>query len=221
MHLMRLVAFGRACVHVDRGVGDLGVRCTRSHQSRIVRRWLDRADLDSQHRSRRRHRRRTALVAVDADGAAGPPLRHPADGQDKRLFLFDDQVKDNLALTLVSAMLIGTLWESVGWWAYANDIAPMITWDEKPDLVRRALPARSGVVDRVLLGDALAASPWPRLHPRALVAPQERQRRAVVRPCDAPTRTRRPLCGCAAVPRVAGTSGALPVRDVAPLPRRR
>ena len=37
-------------------------------------------------------------------------------GKNKRL-LFDDQVKDNLALTLVSAMLIGTLWESVGWWA--------------------------------------------------------------------------------------------------------
>lgn len=53
-------------------------------------------------------------------------------GKNKRLFLFDDQVKDNLALTLVSAMLIGTLWESVGWWAYANDIAPMITWDENP-----------------------------------------------------------------------------------------
>tara|TARA_B100001094_G_scaffold222324_1_gene216372 strand:+ start:379 stop:492 length:114 start_codon:yes stop_codon:yes gene_type:complete len=36
-------------------------------------------------------------------------------GKNKRLFLFDDQVKDNLALTLVSAMLIGMLWESVGW----------------------------------------------------------------------------------------------------------
>jgi len=53
-------------------------------------------------------------------------------GKNKRLFLFDDQVKDNLTLTLGSAMLIGTLWESVGWWAYANDIAPMITWGENP-----------------------------------------------------------------------------------------
>ena len=48
-------------------------------------------------------------------------------GKNKRLFLLDDQVKDNLTLTLGSAMLIGTLWESIGWWAYANNIAPMIT----------------------------------------------------------------------------------------------
>ena len=36
-------------------------------------------------------------------------------GKNRRLFLFDDQVKDNLALTLAPAMFIGTLWESVGW----------------------------------------------------------------------------------------------------------
>ncbi len=53
-------------------------------------------------------------------------------GKNKRLFLFDDQVKDNLALTLAPAMFIGTLWESVGWWAYANEIAPIITWGENP-----------------------------------------------------------------------------------------
>ncbi len=53
-------------------------------------------------------------------------------GRHKRLFLFDDQVKDNVFLTLVSAMAIGTLWESVGWWADANDIAPTISWGENP-----------------------------------------------------------------------------------------
>ncbi|MEM9518332.1 MAG: sterol desaturase family protein [Actinomycetota bacterium] len=53
-------------------------------------------------------------------------------GRDKRIFLFDDQVKDNMFLTLVSAMAIGSLWESIGWWAYANDIAPTISWDDNP-----------------------------------------------------------------------------------------
>ena len=148
----------------------------------------------SQHRSRRRRRRRTALVAVDADGAAGPPLRHPADGQEQ-LFLFDDRVKDNLALTLVSAMLIGTLWESVGWWAYANDIAPMIP-GTKNHLVRCALPARSGGRS-VLLGDALAASPRPPTCTRGTTRTSTSGRGQALR-CT--LRTRRPLCGCAAVP---------------------
>ncbi|MEM9464298.1 MAG: sterol desaturase family protein [Actinomycetota bacterium] len=53
-------------------------------------------------------------------------------GRHKRLFLFDDQVKDNVFLTLVSAMLIGTAWESLGWWAYANDTAPRVTFDSDP-----------------------------------------------------------------------------------------
>ncbi len=53
-------------------------------------------------------------------------------GRNKRLFLFDDQVKDNMFLTLVSAMLIGSLWESLGWWAYANGTAPTVSWESNP-----------------------------------------------------------------------------------------
>ena len=53
-------------------------------------------------------------------------------GRDKRLFLFNDQVKDNMFLTLAPAMLIGSLWESLGWWAYANGTAPTVSWGSDP-----------------------------------------------------------------------------------------
>ena len=53
-------------------------------------------------------------------------------GKNKRLFLFNDQVKDNVFLSLVPAPLIGTLWESLGWWAYANGHASMISFDDNP-----------------------------------------------------------------------------------------
>lgn len=53
-------------------------------------------------------------------------------GKDKRLFLFNDQVKDNMFLSLVPAPIIGTAWESLGWWTYANGIAPTISFDSNP-----------------------------------------------------------------------------------------
>ena len=53
-------------------------------------------------------------------------------GKNKRIFLFNDQVKDNAFLSLVSATAIGSLWESVGWWAYAHGYAPQITWSTNP-----------------------------------------------------------------------------------------
>lgn len=86
--------------------------------------------------------RNVVLVAVVAGGLhwwlwirrAQQDLRYDRRemGRDKRLFLFDDQVKDNLFLTLVPAMAIGTLWESLGWWAYANEIAPSTSWGDNP-----------------------------------------------------------------------------------------
>ena len=64
----------------------------------------------------------------------GDELRYDsrALGRNKKIFLFGDQVKDNVFLTLVSAMAIGSLWESIGWWAYATGTAPTITWDSNP-----------------------------------------------------------------------------------------
>ena len=52
--------------------------------------------------------------------------------RDKSLFLFNDQVKDNMFLSLVPAMLVATAWESLGWWAYANGVAPQWSFDDNP-----------------------------------------------------------------------------------------
>ena len=52
--------------------------------------------------------------------------------KNKRMFLFNDQVKDNLFLSLVPAMVVATAWESLGWWAYANGIAPHWSFDDNP-----------------------------------------------------------------------------------------
>ena len=87
--------------------------------------------------------RNVALCAAVAGGlhwwlwirrGQGDALRYDSRelGRNKRIFLFNDQVKDNVFLTLVPAMLIGTLWESVGWWAYANGTAPTVTWESNP-----------------------------------------------------------------------------------------
>ena len=53
-------------------------------------------------------------------------------GKNKRLFLFKDQVLDNMFLTLVPCGIIATGWEVMGWWAYANDVAPLITFTQNP-----------------------------------------------------------------------------------------
>jgi sterol desaturase/sphingolipid hydroxylase (fatty acid hydroxylase superfamily) len=52
----------------------------------------------------------------------GDELRYDARplGRNKRIFLFGDQVKDNMFLTLVFAVPIGTAWEVVMWWSYGN-----------------------------------------------------------------------------------------------------
>ena len=44
----------------------------------------------------------------------------------KRIFLFGDQVKDNVFRTLVFGVPIWTAWESFMWWAYANGVAPRL-----------------------------------------------------------------------------------------------
>jgi len=52
--------------------------------------------------------------------------------RNKSLFLFNDQVKDNLFLSLVPAMVVATAWESLAWWAYANGIAPHWSFADNP-----------------------------------------------------------------------------------------
>ncbi len=44
----------------------------------------------------------------------------------KRLFLFGDQVKDNMFLTLTFGVAVWTAWEVFMWWAYANGVAPRL-----------------------------------------------------------------------------------------------
>lgn len=47
-------------------------------------------------------------------------------------FHFGSQVRDNMFWTLGSAVLIGTLFECLMLWAYANGYAAMVTFDENP-----------------------------------------------------------------------------------------
>ena len=52
--------------------------------------------------------------------------------KNKSLFLFNDQVKDNMFLTLLPAMVAATVWESLGWWAYANGIIRHWSFNDNP-----------------------------------------------------------------------------------------
>ena len=47
-------------------------------------------------------------------------------------FHFGDQVWDNMFWTLISAVPIGTLWESLMLWSYANGYVTMITFADSP-----------------------------------------------------------------------------------------
>lgn len=51
---------------------------------------------------------------------------------DAKTFHFGDQVWDNMFWTLAGSVPIGTLWESVLLWAYANGHATLITFQEDP-----------------------------------------------------------------------------------------
>ncbi len=64
----------------------------------------------------------------------GDDLRYDARplGRNKRLFLFDDQVKDNVFLSLVQAPIVASLWEAGGWWAYANGHAAVFLFADNP-----------------------------------------------------------------------------------------
>ncbi len=64
----------------------------------------------------------------------GNDLRYDARplGKNKRLFLFDDQVKDNVFLSIVPAPIIATAWESLLWWGMANGIAPTLGFWDNP-----------------------------------------------------------------------------------------
>jgi len=87
--------------------------------------------------------RNLLLVAVVAGGVhvwlyrwgrQGEGLRYDARplGRNKRKFLFGDQVKDNMFLTLASAVAVWTLAESAVLWAYANGVAPRLHWEADP-----------------------------------------------------------------------------------------
>ena len=49
-----------------------------------------------------------------------------------RLFHFNDQVLDNMFWTLAGSVPVGTLWECLLLWAYANGYATMISFAENP-----------------------------------------------------------------------------------------
>ncbi len=53
-------------------------------------------------------------------------------GRNKRIFLFGDQVADNVVLTLGPAVLAWTVAEVLMLWAYANGHAPTISWHSNP-----------------------------------------------------------------------------------------
>lgn len=47
-------------------------------------------------------------------------------------FLFKDQTKDNLIYTFLSAIPIWTVYEVVTFWAFANQIIPVVSWELYP-----------------------------------------------------------------------------------------
>src|SRR5210317_603985 len=49
-----------------------------------------------------------------------------------KLFYFNNQVWDNMFWTLVSAVAVWSLYESLMMWAYANGVAPMMTFSDNP-----------------------------------------------------------------------------------------
>ena len=53
-------------------------------------------------------------------------------GRNKRVFLFGNQVRENTFLTLTSAVVVWTGFESLMLWAYANGHARLITLDSNP-----------------------------------------------------------------------------------------
>ncbi len=52
--------------------------------------------------------------------------------RNNRVFLFSDQVKDNMFWSLVSGVTIWTAYESIWFWAYANGYVAGLTYGENP-----------------------------------------------------------------------------------------
>jgi len=52
--------------------------------------------------------------------------------RNSKVFHFNNQVLDNMFWTLTSSVLVGTLYECLIWWAYANGVATMIGFDSHP-----------------------------------------------------------------------------------------
>ena len=69
------------------------------------------------------------VIARQGDG-----LRYDARpfGRNKRVFLFGNQVRENIFLTLVPAVGVWTGFEALLLWAYANGYAPSITFGDNP-----------------------------------------------------------------------------------------
>ena len=67
-------------------------------------------------------------------GSQGEETRYDARplGRKSKQFHFGNQVWDNMFWTLVGAVPIGTLWESLLLWGYANGHATMITFADNP-----------------------------------------------------------------------------------------
>lgn len=53
-------------------------------------------------------------------------------GRNKRIFLFDDQVKDNIFRSVVGGLTFWTLWEALAWWSYANGYLQLISFESNP-----------------------------------------------------------------------------------------
>ena len=105
-----------------------------------------------------------------------------------RKFLWNDQVRDNVFWSVVSAGTIWTGFEVVMLWAYANGIIPFVDPREQTGLLRPDPLSRRPVARFPLL---LGSSPVARkatLQNRALCAPQEHRHRTLVRFVDAPGR---------------------------------
>jgi sterol desaturase/sphingolipid hydroxylase (fatty acid hydroxylase superfamily) len=71
------------------------------------------------------------LYILKGEGTKGKyDARWPA--RNSHVFLFNDQVRDNIFWTAGVSVLIWTAYEAVGLWLFANRHIPALTWNEHP-----------------------------------------------------------------------------------------
>ena len=64
----------------------------------------------------------------------GTDFKYSTDGLAKKskTFMFGDQTRENMFVSLASGVTIWTAYEALTWWAYANEFLPFMNWASNP-----------------------------------------------------------------------------------------